>query len=170
MPLVVETGAGLANAQAFADADAYTAWHTAFYGAAPTATTAAIEAAILRAVAYMNALDWVGIPSQGRDQSLAWPRGFAADRDGIGIGGDVVPREVIEAQHMLTVAEIATPGALAPSVVTKDQKVLVEVKGIKWQPLAGGASASSARTIVLAAMDRLKGLIGPTGAIRMERA
>lgn len=170
MALVVETGAGLLNAQAYADAAAYTAWHTAYYGAAPDATTQAIEAAILRAVAYMNGLDWVGIPAQGRLQALSWPRGWASDRDGYGIGGDVVPREVIEAQHMLTVTEIATPGALAPSVIARDQKVLVEVKGIRWQPLAGGASAHSARTTVLAALDRLKGLIGPSGAVRMERA
>lgn len=170
MALVVETGAGLGNAEAYADASAYVAWATAYNGAAPTATTAEIEAAIRRAVAYMNGLNWIGIPAQGRLQSLSWPRGFAVDRDGYGIGGDVVPREVIEAQHMFTAAEIATPNALSPSIVTKDQKVLVEVKGIRWQPLAGGASAEAARVIVLAAMDRLKGLIGPTGAVMMERA
>lgn len=170
MALMVETGAGLLNAEAYADAAAFAAWHLAYYGTASAASTDATEAAIRRAVAYMNGLDWVGIPSQGRLQALSWPRGWAVDRDGYGIGGDIVPREVIEAQHMLTVAEIATPGALAPSVVAKDQKVLVEVKGIRWQPLAGGASAHSSRTTVLAALDRLKGLIGPTGAVSMERA
>lgn len=170
MALVVENGTGLANAEAYADAAAFAAWHLAFYGAPTTATNAATEGAIRRAVAYLDGLDWIGMPAQGRTQARAWPRGYAVDRDGNGIGGDVVPREVIEAQHMLTVAEIASPGALAPSVITKDQKVLVEVKGIKWQPLAGGASASSARTVVLSALDRLKGLIGPTGGVRLERA
>lgn len=170
MALVIETGAGLANAEAYASAADFVTWHTNFYGAAPTATTALQEAAIRRAVAWLDGLAWVGIPAQGRNQALAWPRGYAADRDGNGIGGDVVPREVIEAQQMLTVVEISSPGALAPAVVTKDQKVLVEVKGIKWQPLAGGASADAARTVVLSALDRLKGLIGPTGAVRMERA
>lgn len=170
MALIVETGAGLANAEAYADAAAFAAWHLANYGTATTAGNPAAEAAIRRAVAYLESLEWVGLPARGREQALSWPRGYAIDRNGYGIEADIVPREVIEAQHMLTVAEVANPGALAPAVIARDQKVLVEVKGIKWQSLAGGASASSARTTVLAALDRLSGLISPVGAVRMERA
>lgn len=170
MALIVETGTGAANAECYADAAAFAAWHVNFYGTATAATNPAIEGAIRRAVAYLDGLDWVGHPARGRDQARAWPRGNAIDRDGYGVQAFTVPSEVIEAQHMLTVAEIANPGALAPSVITRDQKVLVEVKGIKWQPLASGASSSAARTVVLAAMDRLKGLIAPTGGVRLERA
>lgn len=170
MALIVETGVGLGNAEAYADASAFAVWHIAFYGTATNATNAATEGAIRRAVAYLESLTWTGLPARGREQSLSWPRGYVTDRNGFGIEADIVPREVIEAQHMLTVAEINLPGALAPSVVAKDQKVLIEVKGIKWQPLAGGASPSSARTTVLAALDRLKGLIGPVGAVPLQRA
>lgn len=168
MALIIEDGTGMANAQAYADATAFAVWHLAFYGTPTTATNPQAEGAILRAVAYLDGLAWIGIPANGRVQALAWPRGNAVDRNGYGIEG--VPREVIEAQHMLTVAEINTPGALAPSVIAKDQKVLVEVKGIKWQPLAAGASPSSARTTVLAALDRLRGLIAPVGAVPLQRA
>lgn len=170
MALIIEDGTGRANAEAYADATAFAVWHLAFYGTATTATNPAAEAAIRRAVAYLDGLAWIGIPAYGRAQALAWPRGNAVDRNGYGFEVDAVPREVIEAQHMLTVAEINLPGALAPSVVAKDQKVLIEVKGIKWQPLAGGASPSSARTTVLAALDRLKGLIAPVGAVPLQRA
>ena len=116
MTLIIETGTGAANAEAYADAAAFVAWATAFDGAAPSGATTAIEAAIRRAVAYLDALRWVGQKTFGRVQARAWPRAWVTDRDGWDISANVVPVEVIEAQHMLTQAELASPGCLAPQV------------------------------------------------------
>ncbi len=163
MALIIETGTGRSDGEAYADAAAFVAWHLAYYGTAATGTTAAQEAAIRRAVRYLDALRWSGVPSYGRAQALAWPRSDVIDRNGYPVAGDSIPPEVIEAQHMLTRAEVASPGVLSPDVTLRDQKVLTEVDGIKWTPLAGGAGVTSARPVVTAAMDRLSGLI-TTGA------
>lgn len=170
MAIIVETGANISGAEAYADAAAFDAWAANFYGAALTGTTAAKESAIRRAVVYLDALSWSGQASFGRDQALAWPRAYVSDRDGFAVAANTIPPEVIEAQHMLARLELATPGALSPNVTLRDQKVLTEVRGIKWTPLAGGAVLASARPVVTMAMDRLKGLIMGSGMVKVARA
>lgn len=162
MTLIIETGTGAANAEAYADATAFVAWATAFDGAAPSAATTAIEAAIRRAVAYLDALRWVGQKTFGRVQARAWPRAWGTDRDGWDIPANVVPVEVIEAQHMLAQAELASPGCLAPQVAaSKRQKVLTGVGDLTWTAAPGATAAEAQRTVVLAAADRLRGLVIP---------
>ena len=56
MALIVETGAGIANAECYADVAACTAYATAFYGASLNGSPADKEAAIRRATAYLNGL------------------------------------------------------------------------------------------------------------------
>ena len=114
MTLIIETGAGSSTAEAYANEAAFVAWATAFNGAAPTATTSEIESAIRRAVRHLDGLQWTGRKTQGRAQALAWPRAYVEDRDGWAIASNAIPAEVIEAQHMLTQAELAEPGCLAP--------------------------------------------------------
>lgn len=166
MTLIIETGANVAGAEAYADAAAYVAWATAFNGAAPTATTTTTEAAIRRAVRYLDGLQWTGTKTHGRLQGLAWPRAYARDRDGLDIASNVIPPEVIEAQHMLTQAEIDAPGCLAPSVGGSGrEKVLTGLGEMSWQVLPGAGSAETKRTVVLAAMDRLRGLVTSGGTL-----
>ena len=160
MTLIIETGANVAGAEAYADATAYVAWATAFNGAAPSAATATIEAATRRAVRYLDGLRWTGTKTHGRMQPLAWPRAYVTDRDGWPVLSSTIPAEVIEAQHMLTEAELATPGCLAPTVAASArEKVLTGVGDLTWQVLPGSGSAQAKRTVVLAAMDRLRGLV-----------
>ena len=172
MAIVVETGAGLADAEAYADAAAFVTWHTAFYGAAPTDTTAEQEAAIRRAVAYLDGLQWVGTKTQGRSQALAWPRTDAIDSEGLEIAVDAIPAEVIAAQHALTRAEIAAPNALSPDVTLSGKKVLTEVKGIRWEVQKVGNTVDAARAVVTAAMDKVKGLLvsGGSATMMLDRA
>lgn len=170
MTLVIETGAGIADAEAYADVDACSAWAVKHWGHALTGSPADKEAAIRRAVAYLNGLSWYGHKTHGREQPLAWPRAWMVDAEGYAIPADEIPAEVIEAQHMLARAEFQEPGCLAPVFTAAKQKTLVEVKGIKWQASGAGASVSSSRAYVSDALDRLKGLIRPVGQASVVRA
>jgi hypothetical protein len=172
MALIIETGTGAANSEAYADAAAYVAWHTAYRGTAPTASTVNVEAAIRRSVAFLEGLRWVGSRRNGRAQALAWPRSDAIDGEGHEIAEAEIPPEVIEAQHALTRAEIASPGALSPDVVLAGKKVLTEVKGIRWEVQKAPNTADAARATVTEAMDRINGLlVGGGSATRfLERA
>jgi hypothetical protein len=98
MSLVVETGAGLANAESYisvADADAR---HTAFGNTAWTGTDAAKEGALRRATAYMMGAyrdRWQGVRLTST-QALDWPRAWVVV-DGYSVAPDVVPAEVANA-------------------------------------------------------------------------
>ena len=172
MPLTIETGAGVSGAQAYADAAAYVTWATAQFGAAPAASTALIEAAILRAVARLETLRWVGSKVGGRSQALAWPRSDAVDAEGEEIAETEVPAEVITAQHAMTKAEIDSPGALAPNVTLFGKKVLNKVNTLGWEVQKAPNTVDASRMTVSAAMDAIKGLlVNGDGSTRfLERA
>ena len=154
MTLRIEDGTNVAGAQAYADSADYVAWHTAFYGSAPTGSTAEIEGAILRAVAYLNTLKWAGARTNGRGQSLAWPRTGVEDCEELAIASDEIPTELIQAQHMLTKAEIDTVGVLAPNAspfAVKREKV--DVIEVEYDTGTATGGTDDARTTVTGAID-----------------
>jgi hypothetical protein len=99
MTLVVETGSGLSNANAFisvADADAR---HTLLGNTAWTGLDAVKEAAIARATEYMEQayrVRWVGSRTH-EDQALSWPRYVDQEVDGWWIDSDEIPSVVVNA-------------------------------------------------------------------------
>ena len=113
MALVIETGAGIPNADSYVTRADCIAYVLAQYGEA-LPDTGATDAALRRAAAYMDSLRWKGTRSFGRDQDLAWPRLNVADCDDNPIGPDEIPREVIAAQCEFARAESASPGVLSP--------------------------------------------------------
>ena len=161
MALVIETGAGLPNSEAYADASAFSAWETAYYGDASAGDAASKEAAIRRAVAYLDDLTWKGTRTNGRSQALAWPRSGVTDCEDVAISSNVIPSEVIYAQHVLARAELMSPGVLSPSVslgaVVKRNKVDVIEQELDTSRLHG--NADELRPIVTMAMDRLSCLL-----------
>jgi len=170
MALVIETGAIIPNAESYVTAAEYAAFHTAYYGEAASGTEAVQEAALRRAAAYLDSLQWDGQKAQGRLQAMAWPRSWMVDREGFAIDAVTIPVEVKEAQMILARAEIAEPGALSPNFVASAQKTLIEVKGIKWQAPAIAATASAQRTVVVDALSRLVGMITSGGNVPLMRA
>lgn len=159
MALIVEDGTNVAGADCYADVAALAAWEVLYFGTASTGDAALLEAGIRRATLFIDSLNLKGSPTNGRSQPRAWPRSSVSDIDGNAIDNDEVPREIIEAQHILSRVEIATPGILSPSVTPKDAKVLVEVKGVKWKSLASEGDIVASRPTVTMAMDRLVGFI-----------
>lgn len=161
MALIIEDGTGKADAEAYAGVADCSAWAVKYYGHALTGSDADKEAAIRRAVAYLDALKWKGARAHGRSQALAWPRSGASDCEGIAIASNVVPAEVIYAQHVLARAEFQSPGILSPSVtlgaVVKREKVDVIEQEFDTSRLQG--TADELRPLVTMAMDRIACLL-----------
>jgi hypothetical protein len=63
------------------------------------------------------------------------------------LAADVVPAPVEKAAYELALRELTKPGSLAPDVAAGPQKVLTEVKGVKWS-IVDGASARATLPIV----------------------
>ncbi len=74
-----------------------------------------------------------GSPTGGASQEREWPRTDATDRYGNEIGASTVPTRVIEASYQAAWIEAGAAGTLATTYTPGTQKVLTEVKGIKWQ-------------------------------------
>ncbi|QKV17850.1 DnaT-like ssDNA-binding protein [Oricola thermophila] len=159
MALIVEDGSIVAGADCYADVAAFDAWDTDFYGTASTATTADKEAAIRRAVVYLDSLSWKGRRLEGRSQPRAWPREGVADGEGNIIPTDEVPAEVIFAQHRLARAELTSPGALDAEFKASDAVKREKVGQIEVEYVRGASVADDARTIVAMAMDEIQGLL-----------
>lgn len=170
MTLIIETGTGSATAEAYATAAALDTWTAAMFGSASSETLANKESAIRRAVKFMDGLAWSGFKTFGRVQALAWPRAYLVDVDGWDVASDEIPAEVIEAQHILARAELATPGILAPTVTLADRKTLTGLDSLEWTPLASPATVDASRPVVTMAMDRLRGLVQSGANVRLVRA
>jgi hypothetical protein len=173
MALVIENGTGLANAEAYSSVADCSAWAVAYYGHALNGNTADKEAAIRRAVAYMDGLRWKGTRTRGRAQALAWPRSGVTDCEGSTIAASSIPAEVIFAQHVLARAEFQSPGVLSPSVtlgaVVRREKVDVIEAEYDTSRLQG--TADEMRPLITMAMDRLRCLLAVApGGLRVPDA
>ncbi|HEV7435340.1 MAG TPA: DnaT-like ssDNA-binding protein [Pseudorhizobium sp.] len=105
-------------------------------------------AAIVRASQALDALYGARYPGvvASADQDLLWPRANVIWR-GEDLAADDVPAPIEKATYELALRELVKPGSLAPDVTAGPQKVLTEVKGIKWS-VVGGLSAKAALPIV----------------------
>ena len=160
MAITVEDGSGVSSADAWADLAAYKAWEVKYHGVEGSAIDAFKEAAQRRAVGYLNALPWKGTRTNGRDQSLSWPRSGASDGDGNSIASDEIPRELILAQHAVTWAEVAYPNVTAPQVNMASGKTLTAVDSFQWTITAGIQDSPAAqRTLIFTAIDEIAGFL-----------
>lgn len=161
MALVVEDGTGLSNAEAFADLAAYDVWLLSQYGESRTAaqTDAVTEGVIRRVTTFLtNGFNWKGARVNGRSQSQAWSRTGVTDHEGNAVASDSVPVEVISAQHVLTRAELTTPGIINPQV-----DFGLRVKSEKVGPIAvqyePGETSEEYRVVITQAEDLIRGLV-----------
>lgn len=158
MALTVETGAGLAAADAFvsvADCDTY---HTGLGNSDWAGSTEAKEGAIRRATALLSsAYRWAGLRSHGRSQALAWPRAGCVDLEGYGIASDAVPREIVSACCEIALREIVTPGAMTPDVVAADAVKREKVGTLEVEYVGTASSATAHRPTIL----RVDELVAP---------
>ena len=156
MPLAIESGVGIAGAQAYADLSSLSAWLSDTHGE-PAPDQSPGEAAILRAILYMEGLAWKGVRAGGRSQALAWPRSGVTDGDGLAVGAAEIPAQIITAQHVLARAELASPGVLSPTVLpgARVKRQRVDVLETEYAVDPG----DSDRALVTGALDLLKGYL-----------
>lgn len=161
MALIIENGTNVAGADAYASVADCSAWAVKFYGHALTGNNDDKEAAIRRAVAYMDGLKWKGTRTFGRSQSLAWPRSGVTDCEGLSIASNSIPPEVIYAQHVLARVEFQSPGVLSPSVslgaVVKRGKV--DVIDVEYDTARMQGNIDELRQVVTMAMDKIACLL-----------
>lgn len=119
MALVVEDGTGKEDADSYvelADAVAYAAARGLTFPASPAGPA---EAALIRATAAIDATYRARFPGQrtnGRAQSLEWPRKYAGDAAGEPIADDEIPQEVINATCEAAVRELSSPNSMMPDL------------------------------------------------------
>ncbi|MGE0718842.1 MAG: DnaT-like ssDNA-binding protein [Alphaproteobacteria bacterium] len=152
MPLVVETGAGVAGADSYlslAEADA----HHVARGAAEwaLATTGAREAALRRATAGVDGLfagRWKGVKAVPWAVSvLAWPRRDVRDGEGASVvAADAIPFALKVAVAEAARLELEQPGALAEAARTL-RRFAIGPLAVEY---AGGDAAPPAVALPLA--------------------
>lgn len=167
------TTPGDITANSYASLDEANAYHTA---RGNNFTWAGIdiakEAALIRATQWLDGRyghRWPGTRWRLRLQALDWPRVDAYDRDAGLIDGSLIPVEVLNATCEAAMRELVTPGVLSPDLTPGTSKVLVEVKGIRWDRLRASAGVND-MTLTITAVDRiLSPLIGGLGQSRVLR-
>lgn len=156
-----------------AECDSY---HAARGNAAWTGDTEAKQAAIVRATAFIDANYRSRFPGQktnGRDQSLEWPRenydsSFVTDDEGFDIANDEIPIEICDATCEAALRELTSPGSLMPDME----------RGGNIQRMAAGSveieySSNAASKTTFTIIDGiLSGLLGNVsrGGLVMARA
>lgn len=163
MALIIEDGTGKADAQAYADAATVTAYHTARANAAWTGTDAVKEAAILRAMTFLDSMNWHGYAANA-GQALEWPRACMEDRDGNSIASNVIPAKIVHALAELALREIQSAGSTLPDVSRGDVFSKISIAGAVSVEVPTSAPVQSDFPIV---WKLLKGLIHPAGSVRL---
>lgn len=124
MALIIETGAGLSNSDAYVDEAYVTAYATKFGLTFPgTASATQQEVAVRKATQFLDVKyepRTIGIRAH-ETQALAWPRVDATDSDGYTQSSTAIPEELKEATAEAAVKalagedllpDVADPGAL----------------------------------------------------------
>lgn len=141
MSITVETGAGIVNANSYAevaDADTWIADNGANASWA-AASPAQKEAALKEATRYLDTVyDWKGLivyPTlAGSDygQETAWPRSGVQDDEGRTVPNNLIPRTLKAALYLLAIESLAgtliTSDVTNPGFVKKEKLDVLEVE------------------------------------------
>lgn len=167
MAIIVETGAGVAGANAYASVDTVDAYCEARGYAAWTSNTDddAKESATLRAMTYIESLAWNGYKT-AHANPLEWPRSCMEDRSGYAIASNVVPQAVVNALCEAALRELVEAGATMADTGREDAMTKLEVAGaVKLEWDASAPTVTDFRVV----KALLKGLIAPSGGVRLVR-
>jgi len=134
--LVVETGAGLTNANSYESVENADLYHADHNEPVPTtwsgATTLRKETALKVATQYLDAVfgeKWLGTRSN-ETQRLNWPRKDITDRDDYVIESTTMPRVLLEASAILAHLDITETNGLLPDLSTSVAGIKKERKKV----------------------------------------
>lgn len=122
--LTVEDGTNVTDANSYNSLDELTTHHTATGNSAWVDETDAAqkEAAAIRSTIRLDAsYKWNGSRSNGRSQSLQWPRKNIADCEGVAVASSEIPTEIKQAHAELTLIELVSPSSTTASSGVSDE-------------------------------------------------
>lgn len=179
MSLIVETGAGLANAESYAAVSDVVTYASNRNFTFPGTDVPASEGALRRATAWIDSTfrtRFTGYRTLRRAQALEWPRvgayvyipNNASDMAYAGgydpaydyIGQNVIPIEIINATCEAAIREFASPGALAPDLERGGAIKLLKAGSVEIE-YGGSASALTTWTAI---NNTLSGLLRSTSS------
>ncbi len=138
-------------------ADAKSYWNdNGFDYTTPAYTDAKMEESLRRATVWVEGTyraRWPGVKTNGRGQSRDWPRSSAADIDGTTIDSATVPAEIEGSVAEAAAFDLANTGKLHKTFTAAEQRVLTEVRGVKWT--VTGEKGKGAYKITLQVVDDL---------------
>ena len=170
--LIDEDGTGLPNANALINLAYLKAYldergvdHSAY-------TDEQLKAGIVRGTDFMSeSLPWMGFKLKYRGsstpQSLAWPRSFVYDKNGVDVANDEVPVEVQKATAEVSWYETQNPRAMQPSYIPHSRRKSVKVGPISVTYDTSSKAAQGARPVLLAVGD-LIGSFLKTGVSKLS--
>jgi hypothetical protein len=164
MSLVVEDGTGKENADSYvelADAVTYANARGLTFPASPAGPA---EAALIRATAAIDATYRARFPGEktnGRSQSLCWPRKYAGDAEGNPIAEDEIPQEVINATIEAAVRELASPNSMMPDLERGGAIQRLKAGSVEIE-YGGNATARTAFTLIDGILAGLLGVAQPS--------
>jgi hypothetical protein len=138
MTLIVETGAGLVDSDAFVSLVDFKNRCDLLGWAYNTTDDDENRRAIRRATVHLSsAFNWQGRATKSRShanpQALAWPRIGVVDKDGDPVPDNVLPTEVANATVILAVKELVTPGAFSAEWTASDVLVSESYGEVEFQ-------------------------------------
>lgn len=122
------------------------------------------EAAILRAMAWLEVRPWKGRKT-AYTNPLQWPRADVVDRDGYLVPSDEVPQQVVSALCEAALVEFTESGALAPTLERGGMVASETVDVISTSYFPG----APAQTQYHAVTQYLGDLVRGGGSVRLER-
>lgn len=173
MTLNVETGSGSASSESYAavaDIAAYAVKLGKDFADSPAGPA---EASARRATARLDAKyrsRFPGCRTNGRNQSLEWPRSGAFDAECNAIASDEIPQEIIDACCELAIIELADPGSLSPTVTPGQIEKRIKVDTIEIEYAGASASVYDQRPVPTVVDDILSSLLTGSSSPYVGRA
>lgn len=134
MPLIAEDGSCIEGSNAFVTREELIAFAELYYPATTVPDSTATDGAIVRASLWLSTYPlWNGSRACNCRGLLAWPRSGVVDCDGCEIADNVIPEFVKQATYIAALAELASPGALTPTItpgkqVKREKVSVIEVE------------------------------------------
>jgi len=163
MAFIVEDGTGVAGATSYASEDDF---DTYVEDRNYTVTVGDTETALVRATQVLDATyrkRYPGARTNGRDQSLEWPRTGATDDASNTIADDEIPVEIIDATCELALRELASPGSTMPDIDRGGQPRRLRAGSVEIE-YGANASATATFSLIDGILDGL--LSGSGGGIQ----
>lgn len=169
--IVVEDGTVVSGSNSYTTVSGITTYATDYgldaWSASDITDTMRVQA-VFKSMRYLEALAWKGT-KYSAEQNLEWPRSGVYDKNGYLVDEDTIPQAVINAQ--CEIAVLCLPGSgvdLQPTYTRDDFLTEVSIAGAtteKWNP-----NGSTRRPVNTTIMDILKGLIGSSITMPLERS